>query len=132
MEYSVQIFDGGLSVARASGEWPTGPTEVLLETIRKWEWLVAYLENSANNEIPSTYGEACALCIQYYDTGESKCSGCPVFNVTKRCDCHGTPYWDYRFEADSMAYNDGPHKELALDAARREVEFLKSLLPENK
>ena len=81
--------------------------------IRKWEVLAEADEFVACGAAGST----CALCHVYAKGCE--CPGCPVFEATELYDCRGTPFSDYFVAASN-------NREQR-DAARRELEFLKSL-----
>ena len=85
----------------------------LKESIEKWEKRAA----GAHNLPLGT--AACPLCRLFhadYQTDTASCEGCPVFEKTRGPFCIATPYLDYA---------DNP-----TDAnAKRELEFLKSLLP---
>jgi hypothetical protein len=84
----------------------------LKESIKKWE-------RRATGEHNLPLGTAaCPLCRLFhcdYTNGKC-CEGCPVFEKTGECCCIDTPY---------LSYTDN-----RTDAnAKRELEFLKSLLP---
>ena len=62
--------------------------------------------------------KTCPLCHLFHVdyTGRSCCDGCPVYDATEQPCCIGTPY---------LSYTDN----LTDANAKRELEFLKSLLP---
>lgn len=91
----------------------------LKESIAKWE-KNAQAEGIRGMKLSS---DECPLCLLFLD--RSDCDGCPVAERTELRFCEGTPY-DYF--AYTMMYDDAE----ALSAARREAEFLKSLLPEGE
>lgn len=98
--------------------------EALKASIAKWE-------RNAVAETPETYSvsaRSCPLCDLFY---ADNCSGCPVSMRTKKLACSGTPYI-----AASLARSDwewrGLGHERAHAAARDEVAFLKSLLPQGE
>jgi hypothetical protein len=69
----------------------------------------------------------CDLCILFHD---KDCLGCPVMESSGQPFCIATPYGlaekaKYKWLSDSTQNN----KARAREAARAEVEFLKSLLP---
>ena len=99
--------------------------KALKGSIRKWERIV---EEKGMDE--GTIN--CPLCWLYYGSDSGTCVGCPVMKKTGLAECKGTPFTDWIRH----------HKEQHLDIfpcavrceeckklARRELEFLKSLLP---
>ena len=112
MKYSVDK-DGYVV---AIGRWPKSRLGALKESIKKWEWLAKH----RGSPLPYTDAETCALCNIYISGDKDNCMGCPVMERTGTKSCVGTPYCDYSLALD--------HKEAKL-AARAEVKFLKSLLP---
>lgn len=105
---------------RAIGTWPKNPTEALIESIAKWEWIVKWMENNPGLPPPETGSSECALCRLYI---ADDCKGCPVKQKTRKTLCHGSPYDKYDDAVGQEAYYT------ALMQANREVTFLKSLLP---
>lgn len=105
--------------------------KALKQSIAKWE-------KNTKAETPDQYltGYAdCPLCNLYW---HDVCNGCPISEKTKKLCCSSTPYekcrdhwddWDYKF-ARREGY--AKSKRLAIAAAKREVKFLKSLLPEGE
>ena len=95
----------------------TTPNKALEESIAKWESIAS----GDNKEIPCS--DNCELC-NAYQTDNEKCFDCPVYKRTGKHLCRGTPY--------SLAIDKrcefGAHSKEYLDAAKLEVEFLKSLL----
>jgi hypothetical protein len=77
----------------------------LLDSIEKWE----------NRAAGKDDFRMCSLCAMY-----TACQGCPVAKHTGLDDCRGTPYWQYVTEGDT---------DVRKDLARKEADFLKSLLP---
>lgn len=82
--------------------------KALRGSIRKWERIVAGTgsDNGPHN---------CPLCRLFFWNREA-CEGCPVAAKTGRAQCDGTPYRDYDWSGSK-------------EDARRELNFLKSLLP---
>lgn len=65
--------------------------------------------------------EKCPLCKVFfgdYDRRNTHCVGCPIYDRTGLTKCHDTPYYDYE---------DGD-----TEGAQREIDFLRSLLPEEE
>ena len=98
--------------------------EALEKSIEHWKRL------STGNRLP---GEGigpnnCALCGMFF---EKSCRGCPVKEKTSKDSCMGTPY-----DQVSVIYSnrksdfDVYKSEEFLAAAKRELSFLESLLPE--
>ena len=82
----------------------------------------------------------CPLCVLFLgDDEEGKCEGCPVFEKTKYAMCGLTPYGDwwgaYRRETGKgpTSESDGAFAttEHLKMLARKEADFLRSLLPES-
>lgn len=66
-------------------------------------------------------GTDCQLCTMYED---DDCVGCPIFNMTGRVDCGGTPWHDI--------YDNKNFSFLWCHAVEGEIEFLILLLPEEE
>lgn len=108
----------------------------LEESIAKWE-------RNAVAEKPFEYLTSaynCPLCkifnLKNPQNG-TNCEGCPVSESTGRPYCVGTPYYVANTASDAWyyCYQEGSaesYKLAAHKAARDEVEFLKSLLPQEK
>lgn len=124
----MKYFVEGDEVEVKSGTWPKSTNGALKESIRKWEWLVEWLEKNPKENAPFASVDSCALCHLFYKVGsndQASCDGCPVFEKTRGVECRLTPYISY--STNSGRYADG-RQGVALAAARKEVEFLKSLL----
>ena len=90
----------------------------LMGSIEKWK-------NVAKGDW-ANMGEAnCPLCKLF--AGGNACKGCPVSRHTRVGDCFDTPYYDFVKVADEYGFARTPE---AKAAARKEVRFLQSLLPE--
>ena len=97
----------------------------LKKSIEHWE------KNAAPGDHPvSTKAKDCALCGLFF--WEEDCAGCPVYQRTGREGCHGSPYWsvvDAKLELCADESKGRLRKKLR-EAAQKELDFLKSLLPE--
>lgn len=92
--------------------------EALKGSIKKWEGIALELkENHGTHD--------CPLCQLFHG---GRCEGCPVKERTGLDCCDGTPYWDYVRYADEYGTVSG----YALAIADKELEFLRSLLPEGE
>lgn len=99
----------------------------LKQSIEKWE-------RNAVAETPdgfTTGPETCALCGLFWRRG---CNGCPVRAKTGYSSCLASPYVaaagakiNWRHEPSDTVRRDAAHT-----AARAEVAFLRSLLPEEE
>jgi hypothetical protein len=89
-------------------------------SIRKWETIVAYLEEGQSDYIQDNGPYTCGFCMLFW-FGDDECRECPVYERTGRLVCSGTPYdaWLYR----TRRFSDGDN----LTIAKEELEFLKSL-----
>ena len=90
--------------------------KALRGSIRKWESIVSGLGEDLRSV-------NCSLCIEF-----PECEGCPVVERTGQDECEGSPYYEtwrakQNFGRDSIEY---------MQTAMAEVDFLKSLLPENE
>jgi len=101
--------------------------KALKKAIEKWEKIVAEKGKDRGSR-------NCALCWLFL---KNECEGCPVHAKTGRRSCRGTPYAEWvrhhaedHFSVFSKAcvIECSKCKELA----QKELEFLRSLLPENE
>lgn len=101
--------------------------KALKASIVKWD-------NNAKAETPKQYltsSDDCPLCKLFNTYGG--CTGCPVFEHTRRHYCAKTPYQAARDAAGNWAWDGGDkNKQKALSAAAKEAAFLRSLLPEGE
>lgn len=108
------------------------------ETLTALKASIAKWERNAEAKTPDNFKvspEACPLCSLFnaIDTpDEDVCAGCPISTKTGKTYCEGTPYmpaWKAWFSWTKQPRQpDFRHNAHA--AARDEVAFLKSLLPE--
>lgn len=96
--------------------------KALKSSIKHWEENVA----AESPDDASTDGDDCALCELFWSR---VCTGCPVRDKTKRLWCGESPYGAAE-RALKAWHRGGATKEQWQEAARAELEFLKSLLPE--
>ena len=101
----------------------------LKRSIKKWERIVegTGVDRGADN---------CALCKRFLKNTEKPCLNgqeqCPVYKRAGLYGCCNTPYTDWQLlfsPSDDMRAVHDPHTEFA---AKEELNFLKSLLPEKK
>lgn len=90
--------------------------EALKGSIAKWEAIVA---GTGTDQGPDN----CPLCHLFWESG---CDLCPVWRSTGMSACRSTPYQEY----DDASYNYGVASPQAKAAAQAELDFLRSLLPE--
>jgi hypothetical protein len=98
--------------------------DALNASISKWE-----KNASVTNLDKAVMGSGhCPLCRLFHPDytvhDKADCYGCPVKRKTRKPYCRGTPYPDAE---DAQAMSDLP---AYLDAAKAELSFLRSLLPE--
>lgn len=94
--------------------------EALKGSIKKWEGIVAGTEVNKG-------AKNCPLCLIFNtptDSRNTQCIGCPVMEHTTLKWCRGTPY-----EGFETIDSDPINNEDAMEKAKEEVLFLKSLLP---
>lgn len=98
-------------------------------SIKKWEKI---LSGKGTDE----GGDNCPLCVKFINhifVWEDGCKGCPVKDRTRFRYCRGSPYaeWqehqNYQHQAVNMVRCD-----ICKNLARKELEFLKSLMPKEK
>ena len=100
--------------------------DALKASIRHWKRMAA--GKRRNKESPTA--DHCALCKEFQDNfGDPDfCTGCPVSEKTKLTGCLGTPFSE-AWRAWRNCGGDSPEFKAA---ARKEIEFLESLLPKRK
>ncbi len=107
--------------------------EALKMSIAHWERLAS--GKRQEGEEVSVW--QCALCAVFQipiESNDQKCVGCPVFEKTMQQFCRGTPFVTAEALADSPDPDDEANRDYLdseefQDAAQKELEFLKSLLP---
>jgi len=106
--------------------------QALKGSIKKWTHIVGRtgLDFGIKN---------CPLCRMFYNTGigNKLCNGCPVSKKSTKASCRGTPYEDWEFHYCTIHLNRFPYSvvkgcKTCLLLAKKELEFLKSLLPRKK
>ena len=97
----------------------------LQSSIEHWEHLSSG-DRFANEEPTAKF---CALCKAF---SQNHCNGCPVKIRTKQRFCDGSPFEDAMYAGIN---NAGEYRKKKLDspkfkeAAKKELDFLRSLLP---
>lgn len=95
--------------------------KALQESIAHWERL-----STGNTKQGEGIGyNHCALCELFWD---NNCKDCPIYEHTKFMSCARTPYVEADRCFDEYGLNSPEFKEAAL----KELEFLKSLLPKTE
>lgn len=105
--------------------------EALKGSIEKWRKIEA-------GEGMDRGFDNCPLCGLFWFGAVHKCIGCPVYDLTERTACYGTPYHAFskwtqqtdRYAGHFKPLNPKVHKK-GVRLARAEREFLESLLPED-
>ena len=102
--------------------------EALEKSIEKWEKIIAGKGEDRGRD-------DCALCGLFATEGK-RCVGCPVYMKTGERLCKKTPYVEW------LKHHVNEHKEFSeaymvecptcKELAQKELEFLKSLLPETQ
>jgi hypothetical protein len=106
--------------------------KALRESIAHWERMQAKWDCG---EEP--YGDDCALCRRFYEydapDGDT-CTGCPVMVRTGEHGCEGSPWYAARVAWSNLKnYGENPKGERLQHwqaMAQKQIEFLRSLLPE--
>lgn len=95
--------------------------QALQESIIKWE------KNYANPLQAKIGSKDCPLCQIFNAPGEyNECKGCPINDVTNY-GCYNTPYEEFYY-----VFTYSPVESKLKILARKELEFLKSLLPKEE
>lgn len=102
--------------ASAKRKMPAKTLRALKASIKKWEKCAA--GEYTRDEVDDS---DCALCQLF----PSDCTGCPVMEKTRLEDCEGTPF----YAARDALYWIGPRSIEFKKAAKKELAFLKRLLP---
>lgn len=102
-------------------------TRMSAETLEALRGSIAKWQERAAGKNTRASAESCPLC-RLFNTPKKEiertaCDGCPVAEKTGQSYCDGTPYEDYQI----ARHRDDDSGRI--DAAKRELEFLKSLLP---
>jgi len=90
----------------------------LTKSIQKWERFAT----GTSKETDFLGPEGCPLCKLFLD---SNCKGCPVSEKVAEVGCKGTPYDEFDAFPDEIRIESKEFKSMA----KRELKFLKSLLP---
>lgn len=101
--------------------------KALKASIRHWERMA----NGKSIQGEGVTWEYCELCKMFLSIdlfpNREDCRLCPVKLRTGRRHCDRTPW-----RAASLAWHNGANSEEFMKAARKELTFLKSLLPKGK
>jgi hypothetical protein len=115
---------------RASG-MPRKTLKALKQSIAHWQRMI---DDPDGEDQPN--GSQCALCriflpqTERWDEDPNNCVGCPVMARTRLSLCRGTPYGAARKAYLSHNYvRDEKSRNYFISRARKELTFLKSLLP---
>lgn len=98
---------------------PPETLAALKKSIEHWERLATSTAEDGEGVMSSS----CPLCRLFLDKA---CGGCPVPKKTGRALCSRTP-WAY---AHAAYMEDGKNSPQFRAAAQKELEFLRSLLPQ--
>lgn len=102
--------------------------KALRESIAHWDRLASGTRKP--DELIGVSG--CALCELFWESHpETSCLGCPVLERTGQKCCNGTPYNDVQQLIKPAEDEEGYDTPAFKEAAMRELEFLRSLLPED-
>jgi hypothetical protein len=100
--------------------------ELLDLSIKKWEFIVEWLEDEENadriDDLDDCGGLTCALCLKYMDSAPKQyCKGCPIA-LAGHPGCGDTPYGEF--------HDVGENADRA-GAARKEIVFLQKVKEEH-
>lgn len=97
------------------------------ETLTALQESIAHWESVASGNHEDIGPRRCALC-EMFAIGkhiDNICVGCPVAEATGKKGCRGTPYRSVEDALDDYGVNS----DQFIEAAEKELAFLKSLLP---
>uniref|UniRef100_A0A6M3JJC8 Uncharacterized protein n=1 Tax=viral metagenome TaxID=1070528 RepID=A0A6M3JJC8_9ZZZZ len=105
--------------------------QAILDSIKKWDLIISGkgVDDGVDN---------CPLCKEYLDNG---CYGCPVYKVTGEERCEESAYTDWadymfyychQYQPYSIGDLDEDKKPRAIELAKKERDFLESLLEEER
>jgi len=77
--------------------------------LQKWRLIVK--AEREDKEVERYASESCAFCIKHYP---KNCISCPIYEITEKEDCQGTPYYKYT-------------RNKSLQTATKELEFIQSI-----
>lgn len=110
-------------------------TEMDKDTLNRTNRAIKKWEKIADGTGVDKGQDNCPLCKKFFNY-PLYCKGCPVSKKTGRDSCYGTPYDDWHelvvedlFFWKPAKISDFKSKRKAIAIAKREVKFLKSLLP---
>jgi hypothetical protein len=123
------VNDDGLGMelqVRNAEEFRSGyMLDPLKVSIKKWK-LIAEAVMIGNGFVRDGGVNTCALCKRYYTGNGSTCEECPVFKVTGKKVCNGSPYQKYAGLTHDTTFAAVNPLE-AYTYAAQEYFFLKSL-----
>jgi Zn-finger nucleic acid-binding protein len=102
---------------------PAATLRALRASIAKWRRL-ATGKRRMGEDTPLGI-DTCPLCRLFWADEDGGCRHCPVMQRTGRRSCERTPYKQAEKAANDWGYSSDQFQA----AARRELEFLESLLP---
>lgn len=106
--------------------------KALKASIAKWE---AKAKAKSINQF-GVGAKGCPLCSLFNKPNmntQLSCVGCPVFAKTGKLWCAGTPQEDAEgIRNEWLIYGPSEYRHIAHEIARKEVAFLRSLLPEGE
>lgn len=109
------VLGGEVTAKKTAKPMSARKLDALKRSIANWE-------KRAKGELVD---KQCPLCALYYDGKAGDCVGCPVFERTGYPNCEGTPYQEWSSLDDSL----DDWQNVNIPDAKRELRFLKSLLP---
>ena len=112
----------------------------LQKSVKKWENIVAVLEDPDCYVVFESGSEDCACCKEFIHLGPRGCEGCPVAEKANDISCGGTPYeeWVDAFDRLEIAvgsrsgvrFETKKERQSLLKPAKKELAFLRNLLEE--
>lgn len=111
------------------------------ETLAALKASIKHHEENRDCPEKATIGpDKCALCKLFYDFAFPAkdyswcCQGCPVMEATGRAGCQLSPYDDLSVAYENLLDEPGDEGFLKafIDTEQREIDFLKSLLPDGE
>ena len=112
----------------------------LQKSVKKWENIVAVLEDPDCYIVFESGAGDCACCKEFIHLGQKGCEGCPIAEKVEDISCGSTPYeeWVEAFDdlesivggRSGVRFETSKERQSLLRPAKKELAFLRKLLEE--
>lgn len=111
----------------------------LRKSVKKWENIVAVLEDPDYFVVFEAGAKDCACCQEFLDDrGFGDCQGCPVAEAVRDTNCGKTPYEEWAAAFDDLEgvvgsrpgvrFETKKERQSLLKPAKKELQFLRGIL----